>query len=101
MQNAIILVLNNYLYMVQLTLKDIRSALIKVSEGELQDEITQMSNEDLLECNLMDEFDFDSMDVFELLAVLEKDQNINISDCIVFSFSDRKHTVRAILEELH
>ena len=82
--------------MKQITLADVRQALDESINANAQETAPKLTDEQLLETDLMADFKMDSLELIELTMHLEHNLNIRISDDM---FSECKEmTVRNLLQ---
>lgn len=84
----------------EITVNDFRSAIDKMDEPERSKEIAQLTDEDFLECNLTYDLAFNSVDVIELLTIIEREHGASIPEEI-FLLTDNSCNVRNLLEEIN
>jgi len=82
-------------------INDFRSAIDKMNEPERSKEIAQLTDEDFLECNLTYDLAFNSVDVIELLTIIEREHKVTLPGMMVFYLTDKRRSIRKMLEEIN
>ena len=85
----------------KITVNDFRLAIDKMNEPERSKEIARLTDEDFLECNLTYDLAFSSMDVVELLSIIEREYKLTLPNMMVFSLTDTRRSIRKMLEEIN
>ncbi len=85
----------------KITLSDLRQAFIELNDSEVIEDTEKMSDEALLDCNFREDLQMDSLDVLELMLIVEKNCSISVPDDSYERFERNGGTVRAALEEIN
>lgn len=84
-----------------ITLDELRVAISDVLNDEIGEDVKKMSDDSLLESNMLEDLIMDSLDIIESVMILEKNHGISIPDNSYENFRKNGCTVRALLNEIN
>ncbi len=85
----------------EITISDVRVVLDELLDLEGRNEVAQMTDEELLNCNFREDLLMDSLEIIESVMIMEKDFDIRVPDSAYDHFKDNGGTVRALLDEIN
>ena len=85
----------------EITISDFRVVLDELLDLEGRNEVAQMTDEELLNCNFREDLLMDSLEIIESVMIMEKDFGIRVPDDAYDHFKDNGGTVRALLNEIN
>ncbi len=84
-----------------ITLNELRSAISDVLNDEIGEDVKKMSDDALLDSDMLEDLVMDSLDIIESVMLVEKNHGISIPDNAYENFRNRGCTVRALLDEIN
>lgn len=82
----------------ELTVQDLRKAISNMNDEELSSMVEELSDEDFLEAEFMEDLSMDSLDVIEMTMEIEREHAIQIPDNAYERMRIRGGTVKVLLD---
>lgn len=73
----------------EITVKQVRDLLNEIADQNLRKNLSKMSDDNLLNADIVQEFDLDSLDIEELFAEIYYQYGIRISDADIDRFREK------------